>query len=187
MNAFNFKTTDEQLKVSGINFSNPVVIAIEPAGTGNGFNALLVQKLANVPSAGEGSVSTGNAMLDKIKATQFERSGNSSDYFARSFQWYSDSECPEVGQVFTNDTIIVYDTISEAEVLTFNNKPEKLLRRTKETVDQPSVVKTVGGNPVYRVHLLARVADGYSHIVLKTDKAEDVAIKEIQRSAAKIS
>ena len=184
MNSLNFKSSDKELIASGIDFSSPVVIAIESAKNGNGFNALIVQKLQNVPSAGSGTVSSGNAMLDKIKQAQFERSGNSMNYFGRTFQWYSEKECPTVSQVFTEDTIIVYDTINETEVLAFTNKPENLIRKEKE--ENGGGNKLVGGEVVYRLHLLAKKADQISHVVLKTDKTE-TEIKEIQRSASKIS
>jgi hypothetical protein len=182
MNEFNFNSKNEDFLSSGLDFSKPVVVAVEPAQSGRGFNALIVQKLINVPSSKEGtSVQPANAILAKIKQASFDLSGTEFAYFGRTFQWYDNGKEPQVGDVLTDYTIIAYDTTNVSDLEGIILKPENSVRQNKagETL-------TVSGLPVYRVHLLSKTSDNLSHVVLKVD-AKEAEIKEIQRSASKIS
>jgi hypothetical protein len=182
MNSFNFKSTNDDFRNSGIDFSKPVVVAVEPAQTGRGYNALIVQKMTNVPSSKEAvGGKPANAILAAVKQASFEAAGMDTQYYARTFQWYEEGKQPEVGEILSNNRLIVYDTTNPSDLDGITLKPENSIRQDKQGNQL-----TVGGKLVYRVHLLSKVSDNLPHTVLMVDTKEDKTFSEV-KSTSKIS
>lgn len=173
---------DAELKLVAEQFNNfvhPTVVALIPAASGKGFNALIVQDVdtSKSNSSENEEEAKKNVFAKLARNASWAINNGPSMYLARIFHYF---EKVAVGDTFPEYKVIVVETTDKQFLLDSGALETGIslkLNKAKE-------VQTLKGEQIYRANFLMPVDAEVDHILVTPDKVKSMTEK-IEEAANK--